>query len=180
MAQATNSVKGVVESTRTKTKSTRYGDKVVNYVTVGGQEISTGFKPVFQQGESVDMGVAFTYGEWQYQNVPGGNLPPLAEASSGTPASPIPFKGGKAPASRTFPVDPTDGQMSIIRQNSMNRAVEIVDAMIKHGTIETPANQDEYMKLLVEIALEVTDFNSGQDIMKMASAQRANKEVING
>lgn len=178
MAQATNSVKGVVESTRTKTKSTRYGDKVVNYVTVGGQEISTGFKPIFQQGENVDLGVAFTYGEWQYQNVPGGTLPPLqAEA---TPATPTAISRGKAPASRTFPVDPTDGQMSIIRQNSMNRAVEIVDAMIKHGTIAAPANQDEYMTLLVEIALEITDFNSGQDIMKIAAAQRANKEVING
>ena len=176
MTQATHVIKGVVDNTFTKTVKTKFGDKIVNHASVDGIEFSTGFKQVVQSGEVINLPVAFEYGNWQYQE--GGNIEGLPQVSKEDVAAKAPAASGGSGGRKgygKFPVDPLDGQMSIIRQNSMNRAVEILEnLMTSSPCLFSPTSEEEYLKKLIEVALTVTDFNSGQDIMQLKAAQAAN------
>ncbi len=172
---ATNTIKGVVNSTCIKTKNTRKGDFDINYVTVDGVEFETGFKKVFSKGEMISAPVEHKFGAWQYDANGSEDLPPVSAANTPAPAA----SGGNGKGSGAFPVDPKSGQISIIRQNSLNRAVEILGEWRIAG-IFVPTMEEEYLKKLLEVALVVTDFNSGQHIMELAKAQAANLEVVNG
>jgi hypothetical protein len=175
-------IHGVVDRTWTKTKSTSKGDKIINYASVDGVEFSTGFQRPFSEGEMVNIVVKFNYGELQYQpNVSPSGVPAYS-ASAPTKGN----FGGQKQSNKggygnkgTFPVSSTDGQMSIIRQSSMNRAVEIMEQLM-NSDIFSPRSEDEYMKKLLEVALIVTDFGSGNDIMQMMAAKAANREASNG
>lgn len=178
-------VTGVVDKTWTKQKATRFGDKELHYVQVGGVTFSTGFKKVFTEGQMINAAVKFNYGELQYQ--PDANADGLPAATSGATRTnstgPGTIKGNfqaKGGSNRgTFPIDPKDGQMSIIRQSSINRAVEIVTGLME-ADLFNPKTEDEYLHKVFEIALIVTDFSSGNDIMQLAAAKAAAKEAING
>lgn len=172
---ATNTIKGVVDSVRTMIRKTKFGDKNIHLVTVDGTEFETGFKQVFSQGEMITAGVEHKYGGWQYVDA-SGNLPPVTAAVTTSVQS---TSGGGKGRNGAFPVDPKDGQISIIRQNSLNRAVEILETWGQHGIFKA-TSEDEYLKKLLEVALIVTDFNSGQHIVELAKAQAANLEVVNG
>lgn len=179
MGQATNSIKGVVDQAFTKVKSTRVGDKTINHVIVDGIEFQTGFKAVFTKGEMIDVAVEYNYGAWQWVESTTGTGLPAVPAAGSPAAAAAPSGGGRG--SGTFPIDPKSGQISIIRQNSLNRAVEILESWMTLDTpIFMPSDQDQYLKKLLEVALIVTDFNSGQHIMELAAAQAANMEVANG
>lgn len=179
-------VSGVVDKVWTKDKATRYGDKKLHYCQVDGLTFSTGFKKVFNEGEMINAVVKFNYGELQYQpdvTATPGMAPakPVAAATKGN------FSGGNKSNygnKGTFPVDPKDGQMSIIRQSSMNRAVEIMDQLVAGLWSDNDGvmtiSQEDYMKQLFEIALEITDFSSGNDIMKLMHAKQAQKEMNGG
>ena len=183
MSNATNSIKGVVDSVFTKDKKTKFGDKVINHVIVDGVEFQTGFKAVFVEGQMINAAVEFNYGAWQY--VEGVNADALPPAVAQAAAAPAAVSGDvvrtAVRGAGAFPVDPKSGQISIIRQNSMNRAVEILEnwmTMVSGTTpIFAPKDQEEYFKKLFEVALLITDFNSGQDIMQLQVAQVANLQV---
>jgi hypothetical protein len=169
-------VSGVVDRDFTKTKKTKFGDKIIHYASVDGQEFSTGFKKVFTSGEMVNCVVEHKFGEYQLvEGVAPGTQPALGSAPP--PAAKGNFGGGgfKGASKGTFPVGKTDGQMSIIRQNSMNRAVEIMSTWIQAGIWS--GDEEAYIRKLHEVALTITDFNSGQDIMKLKAAQAANLQV---
>jgi hypothetical protein len=174
-------VRGVVDRTFTKVKSTRAGDKTIHYAVVDGFEFSTAFKQPFTEGEMIDVAVKFNYGE--HQLVPGKTGAGLPPAGS-TPA-PIkgnfPKSGGSNYGNKgKFPVDPKDGQMSIIRQSSMDRAVTLIRDMVACGTMEAPATVEDYLKLCIEIALNITDYASGNDIMQLNAVKELAKGAING
>ena len=176
-------VTGVVDSVWTKDKATRYGDKKIHYCKVDDVTFSTGFKKVFDSGQHVDIAVKFNYGELQYQD--GVSTAGLPAATSGGASNVskgnFQAKGGSNYGAKgKFPIDPKDGQMSIIRQSSMDRAVTLVRDMVTAGTIEAPASKEDYLKLCIEIALNITDYASGNDIMQLAAAKNAAKEAING
>jgi hypothetical protein len=175
-----NSIKGVVDNTFTKTKTSKAGKNfTINYVEVDGTVFSTGFNKMFEEGELIDVEVENKYGEWQFKSNGSGNLP--AATGSAPPKKPAAVRQGNFGGGNkgSFPVDPKDGQMSIIRQSSMNRAVEVMDQLIATETI-TVASKDDYMDMLVNIALEITDFSSGNDITNLMKAKKAAKEVANG
>lgn len=169
-------VNGVVDRVWTKAKQTKFGEKTIHYASVNNQEFSTGFKKVFSQGEFANVVVEHKFGEWQLSE---GIVPTNEPDLGSTPPPQKSFGGGggggfKPRAASKFPIDKTDGQMAIIRQNSMNRAVEILDSWMTpfvegQAPLWTPASQEEYIQKLHEVALTVTDFNSGQDIMKLMS-----------
>ena len=177
----THKVTGVVDSAFTKSKMSKAGKPfTVNYVTVGDVTYSTGFDAVHTEGQMVDIAVKWNYGEWQYlKGVASAGMPdctgekPVKEVTTGS-------FGGKGGSRGKFPIDKEDGQMSIIRQSSMNRAVDLVDNMITSKVITIPASKDEYMAMVINVALIVTDFGSGQDIMKLKAAMASNIAVANG
>jgi len=173
----THSVKGVVDNVFTKTKTSRNNKNfTINYVEVDGVVFSTGFNKKFEEGELIDVQVENKYNEWQYVSDGGGNLPPAGATPIKKPA---PVKGNFGGNKGVFPIDPKDGQMSIIRQSSMNRAVEIMEQLMNHDVLPIKT-QEEYMTHLTNIALEITDFSSGNDITKLMQARIAAKEVANG
>ena len=147
----------------------------IHYLTVGGVEVSTGFNQEHQEGQMVSLIVENKYKEWQKVGMGGDGLP--AAGLTPEPVVRAAFGGGAPRSKGTFPVAPTDGQMSIIRQNSMNRAVEILAEWRESGLF-TAATEDQYLRKLMEVALTVTDFNSGQDIMKLQAAIAANQAVM--
>ena len=173
---ATNSVIGVVDSVTSKQINTKFGDKPVYAIHVGGVEVGIGFKKLYQQGEMVDVGVEYKYRGWQLvPNTQGTGLPPaaaqgaaLAQAVGGNV---VPAEKQWAKPKGGFPIQPKDGQMSIIRQSSMKVAAEILGPMVAGQDVE------DYMKCFFEIALMCADFGSGQDIMKMQAAIAANMEA---
>ena len=173
---ATNVIKGVVDNVFTKVKNTRKGDFDINYVVVDGLEFETGFKQVFAKGEMITAGVEHKYGSWQYvEGVPQGTLP-AAGAVTGPAAPAVSSSGSRG--SGGFPVDAKSGQISIIRQNSMNRAVEILAQWTSYATpLWQPVTEGEYLKKLLEVALIITDFNSGQHIMDLQAAKEGNLQV---
>jgi len=177
-ATATHVIKGVVDSVFTKQVTTRFGDKQVHHAKVDAIEFSTGFKQVVQAGEVINLPVAWQYGNWQYvetQDAIRDTLPAVTAAETAAAAPAASGGGGGKKGYGKFPVDPLDGQMSIIRQNSMNRAVEILENMMTASpALFVPKDEAEYLKKLIEVALTVTDFNSGQDIMQLKAAQAAN------
>lgn len=177
-ATATHVIKGVVDNVSTKTVSTRFGDKSVHHAIVDGIEFSTGFKQEVQAGAVINLPVAWQYGNWQYVETPDAirdTLPQVTKEATAAAAPTGGTGGGGRKGYGKFPVDPLDGQMSIIRQNSMNRAVEIVENMMTASPpLFQPADEGHYMKKLIEVALTITDFNSGQDIMQLKAAQAAN------
>jgi hypothetical protein len=171
---ATNSVIGVVDSVTSKQINTKFGDKPVYAIHVGGVEVGIGFKKLYQQGEMVDVGVEYKYRGWQLvPNTQGTGLPPAAsQGTAGDPAGVQSVIRQAAPKARgAFPIQPKDGQMSIIRQSSMKVAAEILGPMVEGQDVDT------YMKCFFEIALMCADFGSGQDIMKMQAAIAANMEA---
>ena len=160
-------VTGTVDRTWTKMKSTRYGDKNLHYIEVNGKTVSTGFKKHFSDGEQVDIMVKFNYGELQYQ--PDATVSGQSNVTKGNFSK----SGGSNYSKGKFPIDPHDGQISIIRQSSMARAAELVRDMVDRNILEIKDEQ-EYLKKVIELALVVTDFASGQDIMKMQAALQGN------
>jgi hypothetical protein len=171
-------VNGVVDSSFSKQKTSKAGRPfTIHYIIVDGVTISTGFKQEHTDGEHINIAVEEKYKEWQkVPNRSGDGLPSIDGASMAPQSTPTPIRGTFKGNKGSFPVEPTDGQMSIIRQSSMNRAVEIMDQLVGQGILKIKT-RDEYMHELLEIALMVTDFGSGQDIMQLKKAQAANKAV---
>lgn len=170
-----NSVVGVVDNSYSKSKVSKAGKNFnIHYIEVDGVTVSTGFNRMFEVGEHIDITVEEKFKEWQFQSNGGGGKPAAGAVTAAAPVAKGNFGGGKRMGS--FPVDLKDGQMSIIRQSSMNRAVEILATQITHGIIsfDTP---DDYMAALMTTALEITDFSSGNDITKLKASM---KEVANG
>jgi len=171
-----SAVNGVVTQVSTKVKHTSKGDKTIHYAVVDGQEFSTAFRQPFHEGEMVNVVTEFKFGENQLvpNQVPSTGMPPLGSAPNVTAAPAAKWSGGNK---GTFPIETTSGQISIIRQSSMNRAVECLDSLMAHG-IWKPSTEQEYQQKLLEYALFITDFGSGQDIMKMANANKALSAVV--
>lgn len=170
-------VKGTVDSVYSKTKSTRSGDKTIYYMSVDGTEVNLGFKPTHSEGEYVALEVEEKWGELQIVGKAGSKKPaPAAPKSTGYTGSKGGFNKG------TFPVEPTDSQVSIIRQSSLNRAVETVNDMVTNGT--WACDDDEaYLSKVFELAYLYTDFGTGQREVKMkenAAIKRAALEAVNG
>lgn len=171
-------VEGTVDSVYSKTKSTRSGkDVTIYYGTVEGTEVNLGFKPVWSEGEYVNVEVAEKYGEYQIT----GKAKPGSAPAAKTPSKGAPNKGGSFNRG-SFPLEPTDNQVSIIRQSSLNRAVEVVEDLVE-ANVFTPGSEEEYLEKIWELAYQFTDFGTGQREVKMSKdkeVKRAMMEAVNG
>ena len=175
----THQVKGVVENSTSKTVNTKFGPKPVYGIIVDGVEVSTGFKKEHQDGEMVNLKVEYKFGGWQKIGEPGDGLPAVGAASAPVTSSPVAKGNFSDLRNKNFPVDPRHGSMSIIRQSSMKGAIEILDTwMAEPVPLFVPQTQEEYMDMLIKVALQLTDFGSGQDIMDIIKAMEANKQVV--
>ena len=153
----------------TKTVQTKFGDKNVYHCEVGGQPINLGFKKVVEEGETVTLTVDRKYGGLQYVSH-GGN----AQAK---PASNVGGQSGAASTATTagFPVAKNSREVSIIRQSSLNRAVEVVRGLMDCGLF-VPQSEQEYLDKIVELAYMFTEFSTGHREVNQAKAMQAYEE----
>lgn len=170
-------ITGTIDSIWSKTKTSKAGKPFnVWYCSVDGESINLGFKaeisgrPV-SEGEYLDVTVEKKYGEWQVQSGSVGGTPPATPAPKAAP----PAKsggGGWKKGGGTFPVSPTDSQVSIIRQSSLNRAVDVMGQLLSNGVVKVK-NEEEYREKLFELAYDFTDFGTGQREIKKVEEMQA-------
>lgn len=158
-------ISGKIDNIYTKTVSTRFGDKEVYHAVVNGNDINLGFKCDYVEGETVTLNVEHKYGG--YQLVQTGTKASGSTGGSPAPASNAPT--GSKPSAPAFPINKNTKDISIIRQSSLNRAIEAVSVMMKEGYVIV-SNEQEYLDKVLEVAYMFTDFGSGQREVKQAEA----------
>lgn len=166
-------VTGTIDNIWSKSKMSKAGKPFnIFYCLVNGETVSLGFKPEangkpVSEGEYVDWTLEKKFGEWQ---VASGAA--LSKAPAPAPAAPAKSSGGgKKWGGGSFPVSPTDSQVSIIRQSSLNRAVEVMGQLLGNGLLKCK-NKDEYESHLFQLAYEFTDFGTGQREIKKVEAMK--------
>ena len=164
----THQVKGVVDTCTQRDQKTRNGMGTIHGCIVDGVEFETGFNKKHSEGTMVSVAVKWDYGKWNQINGDGEGMP------AATAGGQVKAVGGTAAprgkAKGEFPVPPDHYSMSIIRQNSMGHATKIVDDMYKHGVLTSVSTTDDYLKEVVETALSITEFSSGQDMKAVLKA----------
>lgn len=166
---------GVVDSIYTKEVNTKFGPRSVYHATVNGHDVNLGFQTELTEGEAVVLDVEHKYGG--YQLIQGGakkrknyiNTPPAKGPTPKAEPKVVPKKG---PA---FPIAVNNESTSIIRQSSLNRAVESVHKLMDAGVI-TAKTEAQYQNKIFEYAYLYTDFGTGQREVKAAAAMRAEEE----
>lgn len=158
-----NVVNGVVELTGTREVDTRNGKKDTYSFKVNGTWYKTGFKnPGVSKGQIVSFD--YTPGKW-------GNDVDVASIVIGGSATPPPPNSVQAPAkpfrNGGFPIDPLDGQRSILRQNAVTNAREIVAL----SSVECESMSVEHLlSLILTTAKHIEAYTSGDDDMEAAKA----------
>lgn len=177
-------ITGVVDSCSTRDQKTRNGVGQIHSCTVDGVTFETGFQKKFSEGEQINVEVKWDYGKWNYVKNGGDGLPKAENKQKFAGGGGSKNFGGGSRGRGSFPVDPKDGSISIIRQNSLTHATKIVENMCTTSSavgkdLFIPKDDQEYLTKVLEVALILTDFSSGQDIMKMKAAAEANMEAYN-
>lgn len=169
---------GVIEAVSTKQVKTRFGDKDTYSIKVGGDWYNAGFAKLHAgQGDTV----TFEYDEtkWGKQIVKG----TLAMGVGGNPASgsvtPNPRTGTNTSGKGVFPVPTFDGQRSIIRQNAVTNANQMIRTAIENVDGFLPNTIDEMLKVLIDTARAIESYTTGdsdrEEAKRIASTMAAQK-----
>lgn len=165
-----------VKRINSKTVNTRRGPVPV-YSVFGedGVWYSMGFKkPAFDEGDKIDvMAESGSYG----MEIKAVTSITKGDGSTVKPAAPS--GGGRFDRPRsTFPIHPTDGQRSIIRQNAVTNAREIVNTFCTSGGIVPLADIDSYTDEVIRIARRIESYTAGDiEAAKMKAAMSVEKEA---
>ena len=120
---------GVVEQTSKKDVNTKWGLKPTFSFKVNGSWVSHGFKDHrCNVGDEVEFDAeSGTYGlsTKAVKVIKAGSGAPPSSGASAAPAARVTSSGG---GSRVFPIPPLHGDRSIVRQNALARACELVIA----------------------------------------------------
>ena len=165
-------ISGTIDSIYTKIITTKYGDKPVYHAMVNGHDVNLGFKTAHHEGEVVQLPVEVKYGG--YQLIQG----PKPTTNGAVQAQVQPMASAPSPnvqSKPAFPIPNNTKDTSIIRQSSLNRAVETISQMIDHGVF-TPKTEQDFMDKVFEIAYQYTDFGTGQREVKHAEAMAGYKD----
>ncbi len=170
---------------------TTYSGKIIatndKQVTPPGRRPFTVHSVTLEDGTTVEVGYKQPYRVGEYFNrdceMKFGSLKDVGPAAPGATVggpspSPKPYTAlaVAAPAGRTFPVNPESPEMSIIRQNALTNARELVTSTFVHQEVMDPlADQDVRRKVLdnmvddiMYVAYKFADFSSGQREVKKA------------
>lgn len=173
---------GKIVSIETKMAKTRYGEKPVYSVALeDGTSVEVGFKNPYQTGEYFNRSVEFKYGTWKDVG------PAVAGAEVATPSPAARPAAGGAPSGRTFPVSRESPEMSIIRQNALTNAREVLVCLYGNGDDAYPgmpkAERQQYLDALAEdifhLAYKFADFSSGQrEVARAAEMAKMNPPSV--
>lgn len=156
-------VSGVVVDVGSKTVNTRFGAKLTYDIKLDdGNYYKFGFKkPPVNVGDTV----SFSYAAGKYGNEADINSVKITGASTGTAAHPsiaaatsvTSGRGGYRP----FPIPPDHGDRSIVRQNALTNARELV---CNYYPIEDATKEQlvEAADIIIELAYKFEAYTSGQ------------------
>jgi len=170
----------VVENITNKTVTTKFGPKPAYSIKANGDWFSVGFKkPKYNVGDTID----FKYEEGSYgKQIDDATVRVLSKGAgtptptvSGTPTTepaPPPSRSF-GPPQKVFPVPLMHGDRSIIRQNSLTNARELVVNMSKTGGgFSAFATLDEGAKEVIRIARMFEEYSAG-DMERRAAEEGA-------
>lgn len=160
----------VVESITNKTVTTKFGPKPAYSIKANGEWFSAGFnKPKFNVGDTID----FMYEEGSYGKQLDSKTIRVLSKGSGTSGSlvsastsaeaPAPTRSF-GPPQKVFPVPLMHGDRSIIRQNALTNARELVTAAYGGKPFDTT----EAKVVIIEIARFFEEYSAG-DIERRAA-----------
>ena len=161
-----------IEQTDSKAVRTKFGEKKTYSFKANGVWYQTGFK---FSGLNVGDVVSFDYTEDQYgkqvavASIAKGATPVLSGGS--VPSSALPV--GRAPAPSysskgVFPIPALDGQRSIVRQNALTNARELVVAK-QAGNLSV----SDYAKEIVRVARYFESYTTGDMDMEEVKSEMA-------
>jgi len=166
---------GIVEQVSTKDVTTKFGLKPTFSFKINGTWIKHGFKnPMVSVGDEVEFdGVSGTYGiETKAVKVLGratGGVP--STASSAAPS--VPKSSSGSYGSRVFPIPPLHGDRSIVRQNALARATEVIVAA-RGGK---PFDVDHlFTDVIIAIARSFEAYTAGDLDLAAATAESKEEE----
>jgi hypothetical protein len=165
----------IVESISNKAVTTKFGSKLTYSFKADGEWYKLGFKkPTFKEGDDI----SFTHTEGAYGKevditsvvVSGGKSAAPTGAGAARPAAPAPRSG--------FPISPLDGQRSIIRQNCVTNAREVLCASMNHTKEYTKFTPEEIASWVINLARKFEAYATGDlDLYKAEAAMKAAAEA---
>lgn len=164
----------VVENITNKTVNTKFGPKPAYSIKANGEWFSVGFnKPKFNVGDTVD----FMYEDGTYgKQVDAKTIRVLSKGtgaagsavssspSAEAPAAPRAF----GPPQKVFPVPLMHGDRSIIRQNALTNAREMVVTLLNSAAPSPMPFDDEIAQRIIAVARIFEEYSAG-DIERRAA-----------
>jgi hypothetical protein len=171
-------MQGTVQEVSTRDVSTKFGVKPTFSFKVDNQWVKTGFKnPRVSVGDVVSFdGVEGKYGlEGTDVKVNGKAVATPAGLVAGAASSPKGFVPVAASSySKMFPIPPLHGDRSIVRQNALNRAADLVAAA--HGG-KAFAMDDDAVTRIIALARKFEAYTAGDLDMEEAVAEAKREDV---
>lgn len=148
-------VSGSISAINAHKKTSAAGKPYTLYtITVDGNEYEVGFKkPSADRGDTVTFDWELKYGR---KAIVDGSLSKGAASAGSTSVSVSASRGGFAP--KPFPVPKDHGDRSIIRQNAVTNAREIVK---QYGPPLEGETLENYTARIIDVAMLVEAYTSG-------------------
>lgn len=172
--------KQVVEQIATQNRNTKFGVKPVYSFKVGGAWYQTGFT---RHNLNVGDVVSFSFTVDTYGNQVDAKAirKEAASAAVGTnvPVAAVPAVRAAAPTSSggkgVFPIPALDGQRSIVRQNALTNARELLtDVLVRNGTTAfSGADTNAVAKRIIEVARIFESYTTGDMDMEEVKDEMA-------
>ncbi len=174
-------MKLIIEQVSEKDVTTRFGNKkTYSFKGSDGQWYSNGFtRPVYAAGDEVEFDfTSSTYGnqvtKGTMRTVGKGSAPVAGPATSAVPYAAKPYN-----RNGTFPIEATDGQRSILRQNALTNAREMYVGLASvFPTIYTGRFSSVEAKVIVEMARHFEAYTAG-DLDREAALKAVKKAAKN-
>lgn len=175
-------VTGIVERVVEKTVNTKFGPKPVFDLYVNGTKYSWGWKRPSTAGVTDGANIKFNFEADKYgMKIVEGSVEVLAAGDGSAPVKKLAaVGGGSAPITGNrdagFPVPVTSDKISILRQNALTNARELVQAYPSvFGVDKKP---DEMVAKILQIASKFSDYTSGRDVEEKVAKMSTKLEVV--
>jgi len=156
---------GTVDRVEQRTVNTKFGPKPVYDLVIGGTKYSWGFKNPTTMGvtDGAEIEFSFTPDKYGPKIMVDGVV--VKTSGTGAPVHAVATDAPSAKGSGTgvgFPVPVGSDKISILRQNALTNARELV--MSDFDMFVDESTEDKIVAAILRIASQFSDFTSGRDI----------------
>lgn len=168
----------VVQQVGSREVKTRFGMKpTYSFKGNDGQWYNTGFKEVAAVGDNLSFDyMPNTYGNEVNVNTIVKGAPAVATAA--VPGVTAPAKAAPTGNKGSFPIGPLDGQRSIVRQNALTNARELICVLLNHPDVKAKIlDEGKLVAKVISVAKQFESYTTGDADLEevkdeMAAAQK--------